>query len=170
MLLLTALAVVAGLAVRPGLAGLLAGATTTQSSDRPDDWYETTADEQLRFDQCLMSDAVRLGGTGMYSFAQDALNQTPEKLHELAALDGSFDGPLHDAYEKDNDDWNANWERLYAAEDAWEAPLDGLETPGGFTVTGFHWVRGGTEEEDFYDQTGLGKWAGGPNWTEDFDF
>ena len=160
----------ATLAVRPELAGLLAGDASTSSSDRPDDWYDTTTDEQLRFDQCLMADAVRLGGPGMYGLAQDALNQTPQKLRELAAMDGAFDGPLRQAHEKDESAWKANWERLHAKRDAWEKPLDGLETPGGFTVSEFQWVPGVHDGEDFYDQTGLGKWAGGPNWNEKFDF
>ncbi|MEU6369948.1 hypothetical protein ABZ876_30505 [Streptomyces sp. NPDC046931] len=64
------LALLTGLAVQPDLATSLAGA---HSSDRPDDWYETTGDEQLRFDQCLMADGLRLGGPRMYTFAQNAL-------------------------------------------------------------------------------------------------
>ncbi|MEW5351702.1 ricin-type beta-trefoil lectin domain protein [Streptomyces sp. 16-176A] len=162
----TALALFAGLAVQPQLAPELAGA---HSSDRPDDWYETTGDEQLRFDQCLMTDALRLGGTDMYAFAQNALNQTPEKLRELATLDGAYNGPLHDAYNRDQAATDANWQRLHAREAAWEKPLDGLPDPGGFTHTGFHWVRGGEEGSDFYDQTGLGKWAS-PDWNDKFDF
>ncbi|MFF4399459.1 polymorphic toxin type 27 domain-containing protein [Streptomyces sp. NPDC001480] len=161
------LALLAGLAVQPDLAPSLAGA---HSSDRPDDWFETTGDEQLRLDQCLMGDALRLGGPGMYTFAQNALNETPEKLRELATLDGAFNGPLHDAYNKDKAATNANWERLHAREAAWEKPLDGLTAPGGFSETGFHWVPGVHEGGDFYDQTGLGKWAGGPDWVEKFDF
>jgi len=161
----------ATLAVQPALAARPAGNATTRSSDRPDDWFETTADEQLRFDQCLMADAVRLGAPRMYGFAQDALNQTPEKLRELATLDGSFDGPLRREHEKDRTDWKATWERLDARRDAWEKPLDGLETPGGFNETTFHWVPGVHNGEDFYDQTGLGKWAGGlPDWNDKFDF
>ncbi|MFE3034483.1 ricin-type beta-trefoil lectin domain protein [Streptomyces canus] len=161
----------ATLAVRPDLAGLLAGDATTRSSDRRDDWFETTSDEQLRFDQCLMADAVRLGGPGMYGLAQDALNQTPAKLRELAAMDGGgFGGPLLQAHEKDESAWKANWERLYAKRNAWEKPLDGLATPHGFNESTFHDVPGVHDGEDFYDQTGLGKWAGGPDWTKDFTF
>ena len=161
----------ATLGVQPDLVGLAASETTTRSSDRPDDWYETTADEQLRFDQCLMADAVRLGAPRMYGFAQDALNQPSAKLREMATLDGSFDGPLRQAHEKDRADWRATWERLHARRDAWERPVEGLETPGGFTVAGFEWVPGVHGGGDFYDQTGLGKWAGGlPDWTNSFDF
>ncbi|MFF4013853.1 ricin-type beta-trefoil lectin domain protein [Streptomyces sp. NPDC001843] len=161
------LALLTGLAVQPDLAASLTGA---HSSDRPDDWFETTGDEQLRLDQCLMGDALRLGGPGMYTFAQNALNQTPEKLRELATLDGAYNGPLHDAYNQDEATTDANWKRLHAREAAWEKPLDGLPNPGGFTDTEFHWVPGVHEGGDFYDQTGLGKWAGGPDWVEKFDF
>jgi len=168
---LSVLAMLATLGVQPDLVGLAASETTTRSSDRTDDWYETTADEQLRFDQCLMADAVRLGAPRMYGFAQDALNQPPAKLREMATLDGSFDGPLRQAHEKDRADWRATWERLHARRDAWERPVEGLETPGGFTVAGFEWVPGVHGGGDFYDQTGLGKWAGGlPDWTNSFDF
>jgi hypothetical protein len=161
----------ASLAVQPALAAQPAGDATTRSSERPDDWFETTADEQLRFDQCLMADAIRLGAPRMYGFAQDALNQTPQKLRELATLDGAFDGPLRQAHEKDRSDWSATWERLHARRDAWEKPLDGLETPGGFNETTFHWVPGVHNGDDFYDQTGLGKWAGGlPDWNKKFNF
>ncbi len=165
--LVGAAAVLASLIPSPALAAPPAAPT---ASDRPDDWYETTPDEQLRFDQCLMNDAVRLGGSGMYSFAQNALDQTPQKLRELATLDGAFDGPLRQAHEKDRADWNANWERLYARRDAWEKPLGGLSAPHGFTDASFHWVPGVHEGDDFYDQTGLGKWAGGPDWNEKFNF
>ncbi|MEW2133422.1 RICIN domain-containing protein [Streptomyces sp. NPDC005435] len=116
-----------------------------------------------------MGDALRLGGPGMYTFAQNALAQTPEKLRQLADLDSS-DGPLRQVYEQDRTKYEANWDRLIAHEADWEKPLSGLNTPAGFTETGFHWVPGVHEGDDFYDQTGLGKWAGGPDWTEKFDF
>ncbi|MGV9561994.1 RICIN domain-containing protein [Streptomyces sp. NPDC003480] len=161
--LLLALAVMATLEAWPDLSGL-AGASATRSSDRTDDWNVTTADEQLRFDQCLMGDGLRLGGPNMYSFAQNALDQTPEKLRELAHLDGEFNGPLHQAYDKDKSDRSATWERLHAVGAAWGKPLDGLENPGGFNVAEFH------SAPDFYEQTGLGKWAGGPDWVQKFDF
>lgn len=166
-----ALAVLGGLAVQPDLAAQPAADATARASDGPQDWLETTADEQLRFDQCLMADAVRLGAPRMYGFAQDALNQSPEKLRQLATLDGSFDGPLRQAHETDKGEWSATWKRLHTRRDAWEKPLDGLETPGGFTETGFRWVPGVHNGDDFYDQTGLGKWAGGlPDWSESFNF
>ncbi|MGV9567088.1 ricin-type beta-trefoil lectin domain protein [Streptomyces sp. NPDC003480] len=152
-----ALALLTGLAIQPDLAMGLAGA---HSSDRPDDWYETTGDEQLRFDQCLMADGLRLGGPRMYTFAQNALNQTPEKLRELATLNGGWDGPLHDAYDQDRTDYKATWDRLDAQRASWSKPLNGLDM--------LNWFDG--KGSDFYDQTGLGKWAGGPEWTEKFDF
>jgi len=68
----TALALLTGLAVNPG-------ALTPGQDDRTEnvsqDWYETTAAEQLREDQCLMNGVLQLGGPSMAAVAQDALNQ-----------------------------------------------------------------------------------------------
>lgn len=147
---------------------LLAVATLASFVVRPDDWFETTADEQLRFDQCLMGDAVRLGGRQMYGLAQDALNQTPQKLRELATLDGSSQGPLSRINDKDQAGREADAKRRNAVMAGWEKPLAGLQTPGGFTDTEFHWAPGVHEGGDFYDRTGLGKWAAGPDWTKSF--
>ncbi|MEV0262280.1 hypothetical protein AB0I49_13145 [Streptomyces sp. NPDC050617] len=130
----------------------LTGAAS-RASDEPEDWKETTADEQLRFDQCLMSDGLRLGGLNAYGLAQDALNQSPEKLHELAELDDTFSGPLSRAYDKDQEDWKNTWERLRSQETAWGAPLNDLNgVPGWFTRP-----DGTRENDNFYAQTGLDK-------------
>ncbi|EFE84427.1 predicted protein [Streptomyces albidoflavus] len=39
---------------------------------------------QVRQDQCLLSDALRIGGESMATVGQDGLNQTAEKLREAA--------------------------------------------------------------------------------------
>ncbi|MET8979708.1 RICIN domain-containing protein [Streptomyces sp. NPDC004539] len=142
------------------------------SSDRPDDWFETTAAEQLRFDQCLMNDAVRLGGRQMHAFAQGALDQTPERLRELAALDGAHNGPLRQVYDKDQTAAMRDSTRRETVLNGWEVPLKGLEPPRGFdSVADFHEVPRTKEEGgDFYDRTGVGNWSGIPNWQKTFDF
>nr|WP_059045483.1 RICIN domain-containing protein [Streptomyces acidiscabies] len=142
------------------------------SSDRPDDWFETTADEQLRFDQCLMNDAVRLGGRQMHDFAQGALNQTPEKLREMATLDGTFRGPLSQANDKDKAAHERDVKRWDTVMKGWEAPAQGLETPGGFASSAdFEEVPHYTDEGgDFYDRTGLGNWAAAVDWVRTFNF
>ncbi|MEU5079040.1 MULTISPECIES: hypothetical protein [Streptomyces] len=65
-------------AVQPGSVRLSAEPAGTYG------WFEDTAAEQLRQDQCLMSDVLRLGGTSMAATAQDGLNQPADKLHALA--------------------------------------------------------------------------------------
>jgi hypothetical protein len=74
-----ALAVVAGVAVQPGVFPLHSAPATDSSP-----WYDDTPAEQLRQDQCLMAHVLRLGGPTMAATAQDGLNQPADKLHVLA--------------------------------------------------------------------------------------
>ncbi|MFD7700498.1 ricin-type beta-trefoil lectin domain protein [Streptomyces caelestis] len=119
-----------------------------------------------------MSDVLRLGGPTMAATAQDGLNQPPDKLRELADRDYWEDTPLATAYTKDRDAASKELDALNGRRDAWKAPLDGLETPGGFTVTGFHWPPGspGDDEEDFYSRTGLSQWVADRFWKSEGDF
>ncbi|MFB9348968.1 ricin-type beta-trefoil lectin domain protein [Streptomyces heliomycini] len=119
-----------------------------------------------------MSDVLRLGGPAMAAVAQNGLNQPPDKLRELADRDYWEDTPLAAAYTKDRDAADKELDTLNSRRDAWAAPLSGLETPGGFTVTGFHWPPGspGDEEEDFYSQTGLTQWVADRFWKSESDF
>ncbi len=94
------------------------------------DWNQDTPAEQLRQDQCLMSDVLRLGGTAMAATAKDGLNQGPERLRELADRNYWSGTPLGAAYETDKDVADAELERLNALHDSWK--ITGLETPGGF--------------------------------------
>ncbi|MGW2571097.1 RICIN domain-containing protein [Streptomyces sp. NPDC001537] len=158
-----ALAILAGLAVQPGLAGL--GAEPAGDSSP---WYDDTPAEQLRQDQCLMAHVLRLGGPSMAATAQDGLNQPADKLHVLANREHWEQTPLAVAYQKDRDAASKQMDDLAAQRDAWKKPLDGLSTPGGFTDTGFHWPPDG--EQSFYNQTGLSKWVADRFWTNDYDF
>ncbi|TWF85773.1 ricin-type beta-trefoil lectin domain protein [Streptomyces capillispiralis] len=119
-----------------------------------------------------MSDVLRLGGPAMTAVARDGLNQPPDKLRELANRDYWEDTPLATAYTKDRDAASQELDALNSRRDAWAVPLDGLETPGGFTVTGFHWPPGspGDDEEDFYSQTGLTQWVADRFWKSEDDF
>ncbi|GGW32791.1 hypothetical protein [Streptomyces griseoloalbus] len=136
------------------------------------DWNDVTATEQLREDQCLMSDVLRLGGPAMTAVAREGLNQPPDKLRELANRAYWEDTPLATAYTKDRDAASQELDALNSRRDAWAVPLDGLETPGGFTVTGFHWPPGspGDDEGDFYSQTGLTQWVADRFWKSEDDF
>ncbi|MFD5424014.1 polymorphic toxin type 27 domain-containing protein [Streptomyces sp. NPDC127084] len=120
-----------------------------------------------------MSDVLRLGGPSMAATAQDGLNQPQDKLHELADRKHWEDTPLAQAYAKDRDAANKELDALHALRETWKKPLDGLETPAGFTVADFHWPPGtsaSTGTEDFYSQTGLTKWVADRFWKSESDF
>nr|WP_168500495.1 RICIN domain-containing protein [Streptomyces sp. RLB1-33]QIY76363.1 virulence factor [Streptomyces sp. RLB1-33] len=160
---MAALAVLAGLAVQPGSSRLPAEAV---SDSYP--WFQDTAAEQLRQDQCLMADVLRLGGPSMAATAQDGLNQTPDKLHVLADRKNWEQTPLAVAYNNDRDAAGKETDALSAQREAWQKPLDGLATPGGFTVTDFHSPPDG--DKSFYSQTGLSAWVADRFWKTDSDF
>lgn len=162
-----ALAVLAGLAVQPGAVRLPSSPVSDSEA-----WYEDTAAEQLRQDECLMSDVLRRGGPTMAATAQDGLNQPPDKLHVLANRAHWEQTPLATAYKKDRDAADKELDGLTALRDQWKKPLDGLQTPTGFTDAGFHWPPGspGDGQQTFYEQTGLSSWVAGRFWQNDSDF
>ncbi|MDX3763806.1 RICIN domain-containing protein [Streptomyces sp. AK02-04a] len=164
-----ALAVLGGLAVQPDLLGR--GADADPASDSYD-WNVDTAAEQLRQDQCLMADVLRLGGPSMATTAQDGLNQPADKLHTLADRKSWEKTPLAAAYQTDRDAAGKELDALHALRDGWRKPLEGLTNPAGFTETDFHWPPGspGDGKEDFYGQTGLTKWTADRFWKNDGDF
>ncbi|ANZ20182.1 hypothetical protein SNOUR_34770 [Streptomyces noursei ATCC 11455] len=167
----TALVLVAGLAAQPGALTPKQDDRTSRVSDSYD-WQEDTAAERLRQDQCLMNDVLRLGGTSMAATAQDGLNQPPDKLHTLANREHWGDTPLGHSYGSDKDTALKAIEDLRALAKGWQAPLEGLDTPGGFTDSDFHWPPGspGDGKKDFYDQTGLGQWYAGLFWQQEDTF
>ncbi|MEU7147226.1 nucleic acid/nucleotide deaminase domain-containing protein [Streptomyces sp. NPDC045456] len=167
----TALALLAGLAVQPeDLTAKQAG----RSAKAADSYgrLSVASAEQLREDQCLMNDVLRLGGASMAAAAQDGLNQPPDKLRVLANRDYWEDTPLGRAYAADESAADKAVESLDALVQGWKAPLDGLDTPGGFTETGFHWPPGspGDGKKNFYYQTGLWQWHAGQFWKDEEEF
>ncbi|WP_315903748.1 RICIN domain-containing protein [Streptomyces rhizosphaerihabitans] len=158
-----ALAVLAALAVQPGSIG-----PNTEPVADSYPWYDDTAAEQLRQDQCLMADVLRLGGPSMAVTARDGLNQTPDKLHVLADRKNWEQTPLAVAYNNDRDAAGKEMDALSAQREAWQKPLDGLATPGGFTDADFHWPPDG--DKSFYSQTGLSAWVADRFWKTDSDF
>jgi hypothetical protein len=160
----------AGLAATPDP---LNRSTATDAAPVADshDWNEDTAAEQLRQDQCLMTDVLRLGGPSMATVAQDGLNQPPDKLHTLADRQHWQQTPLAVAYGKDRDAADKDLNAIHALRDGWQKPLAGLTNPAGFTATGFAWPPGSKDgEQDFYAQTGLTKWIADRFWKNDSDF
>ncbi|MET7898238.1 RICIN domain-containing protein [Streptomyces mirabilis] len=163
------LAVLGGLAVQPDLLGRGADSDPAAASY---DWNVDTAAEQLRQDQCLMADVLRLGGPSMATTAQDGLNQPADKLHTLADRKSWERTPLATAYQTDRDAAGKELDALHALRDGWRKPLEGLTNPAGFTDTDFHWPPGspGDGQQDFYGQTGLTKWTADRFWKNDGDF
>ncbi|MGW7261461.1 ricin-type beta-trefoil lectin domain protein [Streptomyces sp. NPDC054834] len=157
------LAVVAGLAVQPG--SVRPNAEPVADSEP---WYQDTAAEQLRQDQCLMADVLRLGGPSMAAIAKDGLNQPADKLHVLANREHWEQTPLAVAFQKDRDAASKEMDDLAAQRESWEKPLQGLEQPVEFSGADFYWPPDG--EQSFYNQTGLSKWVSDRFWKNDSDF
>ena len=166
-----ATALLAGIAVGSGQVLPTGGQDATPASDSYP-WYDDTAAEQLRQDQCLMTDVLRLGGTYMATTAQNALNQPQDTLHTLADRAHWEQTPLSTAYQKDRDFSTRELNQINALRDTWMVPLKGLTTPAGFTETGFHWPPGtnGDDQQSFYGQTGLTKWISDRFWQSEDDF
>ncbi|WP_455569108.1 RICIN domain-containing protein [Streptomyces echinatus] len=162
-----ALSVLAGLAVQPGSIRLNAEPVSDS-----DPWYEDTAAEQLRQDQCLMSEVLRLGGSSMAAIARDGLNQPADKLHVAANRDHWEQTPLAGAYKTDRDAAGKQLDDLAALRTGWQKPLDGLNTPVGISDADFHWPPGspGDGKQSFYEQTGLSSWVAARFWKNDSDF
>ncbi|MEU9184121.1 RICIN domain-containing protein [Streptomyces sp. NPDC048484] len=119
-----------------------------------------------------MADVLRLGGPSMATTSQNALNQSPDKLHALADRKHWQDTPLATAYQKDRDAADKELDALGALRSGWQKPLDSLTTPAGFTSADFHWPPGspGDGKDDFYGQTGLTKWTADRFWKNETDF
>ncbi|WP_393096704.1 polymorphic toxin type 27 domain-containing protein [Streptomyces sp. LN325] len=164
------IALLAGIAVSSGPVDPSTGRDAASASDSYP-WYDDTAAEQLRQDQCLMTDVLRRGGTSMATTAQDALNQPQATLHTLADRAHWQQTPLATAYDKDRDLSAGELTAINALRDTWKVPLEGLTTPAGFTETGFHWPPGTSDgQESFYGQAGLTKWISDRFWQSEDDF
>ncbi|MFF0465665.1 RICIN domain-containing protein [Streptomyces mexicanus] len=119
-----------------------------------------------------MSDVLRLGGPSMAAVAQDGLNQPPDKLHVLADRRNWEETPLATAFEQDRDASAKELDEADARRQAWYKPLQGLETPAGFTDADFHWPPGspGDGKQSFDAQTGLSQWIADRFWKDENDF
>ncbi|MFF5424868.1 MULTISPECIES: ricin-type beta-trefoil lectin domain protein [unclassified Streptomyces] len=160
------LAVLGGLAVQPGLPGTGPRMATVGNDF---DWYEETAAEQLRQDQCLMAEVLRMGGPAMAGVAQGGLDLPPEGLHTAANPKYWEKTPLSTAYEKDQAAADKELAGIFALRESWEKPLAGLSTVAGINDATFHWPPGTREGEDFHSQTGLTKWIADRFWKSEGD-
>jgi hypothetical protein len=157
------IAVLSAVVARPELAARYADdATPVAAVADSYDGFDATAAEQLRQDQCLMAEVLRMGGPAMSGVAQNAFGQTPDKLHTAANRDYWETTPLSQAFEQDRDLLDAEGDARDVSRSSWPKPLTQLSFPGGFkTVVDFTWPPGnGSDGEDFFSQTGLPQWSG----------
>ncbi|MGY1498223.1 ricin-type beta-trefoil lectin domain protein [Streptomyces sp. QTS52] len=167
------IAVLSVVTARPELAARYADdAAPVAAATDSYDGFDSAAAEQLRQDQCLMADALRLGGPGMFSTAQDALNQTPDKLRTAANREYWNTTPLSTAFEQDRAAASKEGSALYDRLDVWQKPVSDLSYPGGFTsVADFRDPPGlpGSKEKDFFQQTGISQWIWEQFWKTEGD-
>lgn len=144
----TALAVLGGLAVQPGLLGRDAELPVDLVGDSYDG-YDTKAAERLREDQCLAGEAMRTGGPSMFALAQEAIALPPDQLHEKLERDIFNDKtPLHQAYRADSDSRNQWVDKVQKQGYAWSSATSGLESYPGEP----------RDANKIYDRIGLLSW------------
>ncbi|MYS10728.1 virulence factor, partial [Streptomyces sp. SID6041] len=102
-----ALAVIGGTAVTPQ-PGLRNTQTVAAAADSYDG-YDPKAAQQLREDQCMGTEALRMGGPNLHALAQNALTLPPDQLHTKLVRNMYDDKtPLHAAWNADRtltDQW-----------------------------------------------------------------
>ncbi|MGW0120662.1 ricin-type beta-trefoil lectin domain protein [Streptomyces sp. NPDC003327] len=128
---IAALALLGGVAVQPALAVPGAGPDPAPAADSYDG-YDAKAAQQLREDQCMATEGLRMGGPTIYALAQGALVLPPDQLHAKLKRD-MFDDktPLHAAWNADRaltDQW---LDKVQKQGNAWSGAVAGLDSyPG----------------------------------------
>ncbi|MFD5596191.1 ricin-type beta-trefoil lectin domain protein [Streptomyces griseorubiginosus] len=168
-----AVALIGSVAVQPDLISRYAADDMAPAADVGDsyDGFDAKAAEQLRQDQCLLGEALRMGGPAMFGVAQDGLNQTPDKLHTAANRSYWETTPLSTAFKQDRDAANTEGSALY--DHIRDFQISGLPTPSGFkSVADFEWPPGtsGDDRPNFFQQTGISKWIWEQFWKDEGDF
>lgn len=167
-----AVAVLSGVVGQPGLFDRASGADLAPVADSYDG-FDAAAADQLRQDQCLMAEVLRRGGPSMAATAQNGLNQTPDKLREVANRQYWEDTPLSTAFTKDRDAASREGDAVNSRPRVWKESVSGLPQPGGFkNLADFTDPPGlsGSDEETFSAQTGLSKWIWEQFWKGEGDF
>jgi hypothetical protein len=171
-----AVALIGSVAVQPDLISRYAAddmASVADTADSGDsyDGFDAKAAEQLRQDQCLLGEVLRMGGPAMFGVAQTGLNQTPDKLHTAANREYWNDTPLSTAFKQDRDAASKEGSALY--DHIRDFEISGLPTPSGFkSVADFEWPPGtsGDDRPNFFQQTGISKWIWEQFWKSEGDF
>ncbi|OKJ69313.1 virulence factor [Streptomyces sp. CB02261] len=150
-----ALAVLGGLAVPPALAAQNAARSTAPNlaptADSYDgyDGYDAKAAQQLREDQCMATEGLRMGGPNLQALAQNALVLPPDQLHAQLKRDMMDDKtPLHAAWNQDRaltDQW---LDKVRKQGYAWSGATSGLES----------YPDAPKDPDKIFDRTGLLPW------------
>ncbi|WP_411111870.1 ricin-type beta-trefoil lectin domain protein [Streptomyces sp. c-19] len=147
-----ALAVLGGLAVPPALAAQNAAQSAAPNlAPMADsyDGYDAKAAQQLREDQCMATEALRMGGPNLHALAQSALVLPPDQLHAQLKRDMMDDKtPLHAAWNQDRaltDEW---LEKVRKQGYAWSSATSGLES----------YPNAPKDPDEIFDRTGLLPW------------
>ncbi|GHG97882.1 hypothetical protein GCM10018780_23560 [Streptomyces lanatus] len=163
------MALLGGLAVQPDLLNRYAQDDVVPVADSYDG-FDTEAAEQIRQDQCLLGEMLRMGGPATSAVAQDGLNQAPEKLREAANPKYWEETPLALAFEKDRD--AAHKEGTAIHDHLRDFQINGLPTPSGFQSSAdFEWPPGTSADPrpTFFQQTGLSNWIWEQFWKNEGD-
>lgn len=168
-----AVGLIGSVAVQPELISRYAADDMASVADAGDsyDGFDAEAAEQLREDQCLLGEALRMGGPAMFGVAQDGLNQTPDKLHTAANREYWNTTPLSTAFQQDRDAADKEGSALY--DHIRDFQISGLPTPSGFkSKADFEWPPGtsGDDRPNFFQQTGISKWIWEQFWKSEGDF
>ncbi|MHA4777796.1 ricin-type beta-trefoil lectin domain protein [Streptomyces sp. MSC1_001] len=147
-----ALAVLGGLAVPPALAAQNAARSTAPNlAPTADsyDGYDAKAAQQLREDQCMATEGLRMGGPHLQALAQNALVLPPDQLHVQLKRDMLDDKtPLHAAWNQDRtltDQW---LDKVRKQGYAWSGATSGLES----------YPNAPKDPDKIFDRTGLLPW------------
>ncbi|MFI9207085.1 ricin-type beta-trefoil lectin domain protein [Streptomyces sp. NPDC053253] len=141
-----ALAVLGGVGVRPDLAVQNAAPVAAVADSY--DGYDAKAAQQLREDQCMGTEALRMGGPNLHALAQNALTLPPDQLHTKLVRDMYNDKtPLHAAWNADRaltDQW---LEKVRNQGYAWKSAA-GLDS----------YPNAPKNPDEIFDRTGLLPW------------
>ncbi|WP_245727463.1 ricin-type beta-trefoil lectin domain protein [Streptomyces vietnamensis] len=150
---IAALAVLGGVAVRPDLAVQNTEPEMAAVADSYDG-YDVKAAQQLREDQCVAIEALRMGGPNLYALGQSSLVLPPDQLHVKLKRD-MFDDktPLHAARNADSaltDQWI---DKIQKQGYAWSSAA-GLDS----------YPNAPRDPGKIFEKTGLGPWLDQGYW------
>ncbi|MFE5712513.1 ricin-type beta-trefoil lectin domain protein [Streptomyces sp. NPDC056501] len=143
---IAALAVLGGVAVRPDLA--VQNTESVAAVADSYDGYDTKAAQQLREDQCMGTEALRMGGPNLHALAQNALTLPADQLHTQLVRDMYNDKtPLHAA-------WNAD----RALTDQWLEKVRNQGYAWNSAANLDSYLNAPKDPDEIFDRTGLLPW------------